>query len=1012
MKRFFKSPLIRISFSLTLLTVSILLVADVLGLIPDTRHAQIESRKLVAESLAIQVSNEISNGRVKTIDQILQSVVDRNDIVSSIAVRKNNSELLAEFGDHEQHWSLKTGDKSTTTQVLVPLFKGQLRWGNVEIVFADLHGAGGLLSLKNSYLGIVLFVSLGGFLVYLLFLKRALRELNPDAVIPERVSRALDTLSEGLLILDDRGFIVFANSTFSEKIRLNPNELLGKAVADFQWEGHGPESEEFERPWVTVLAGEVLPGSVTMKLKNGLDEVFIFTVNASPISATEGKVRGVLITFDDITEVEAKNEALNRALKELENSQSEISRQNQELQWLASRDPLTGALNRRSLTHHMGLLFDEARREGSEFSCIMVDIDHFKLVNDRYGHPVGDEVIKLLTHILTECSRSGDLIGRFGGEEFVVVLPETGIKAAVQLAEQMRSAVEAWDTSEIHSELHITSSFGVAALSNGASNATDLLAQADKALYAAKGNGRNRVICWSWAKAVGSANSATLPPHEDLLIDSGTALELTAKAGAGEGGTSPSAHSSIALLQDRIDQGINRAQRDGSQIAVLLMHVDTLERVKDSLGFAATDKLANQVLIRLKQTLRSTDTVSLYSQGELFFTVSRLGGNEIALVLTDLQRPEIVTSVLKRIFLEFEQPITVESNEIYLNMDVGISLFPQDGDGAESLLRNASGAMRLSRKAHGSNNFRFYAEEINQLATKQIQLEADLHRALKQDELTVYYQPKIDLITGKIRSMEALVRWHHPLKGLIPPDEFIPAAEQAGLIKMLDRWVIRAVCRQIRFWQKAGFGTMPVAVNISPSELRSPDLAEQILAILEEFVLPVRALELEITETAFMHSMDDVEVVLKKLSSAGMKISLDDFGIGYSSLNYLKRFPISMVKIDRSFIADILHDANDAAIVSAIIAMGHSLDIRVVAEGVETEEQLRFLQDLHCDEVQGYLLSRPVPKEAMDALMAQSSSIRRLVVDNDARHRNLADGHTAASGMIGVLNNHSEKSVS
>ena len=1030
MRRFLKSPLIRISFSLTLLTVSLLLVADVLGLIPDTRHAQIESRKMVAESLAIQISNEISNGRVKTIDQILQSVVDRNEIVNSIAVRKNDNELLAEFGGHEQHWSLKTGDKSTATQVLVPLFKGQVRWGNVEIVFFDLDGGSGLLPLKNSYLGIVLFVSLGGFLVYLLFLKRALRELNPDAVIPDRVSKALDTLSEGLLIVDQKGFIVFANLAFSEKIRMKPDALLGKAISSFSWEGHGQDGDNFERPWVNVLAGEVLPGSVTMKLKNDLDEVFILTVYASPITATEGKIRGVLITFDDITEIEAKNEALNRALMELEHSQGEISRQNQELQWLAARDPLTGALNRRSLTHHMDALFDEARQEGSEFSCIMVDIDHFKLVNDRYGHPIGDETIKLLTHILTECSRSGDLVGRLGGEEFVVVLPDTDINAAAQIAERMRSTVEGWDTSEIHCGLHITSSFGVAALSKGASSAPDLLSKADKALYVAKESGRNRVICWNGAETEESASLATPAPEEDTLssaeqsgeqsavpnvlpaLDKGTLPEFSAKESGGAiplNGTGAGDHSGSALLQDRIEQGINRARRDETQIAVLLMNVDTLQRVKDTLGFAVTEKLANKILTRLKQTLRSTDTVALCSQEGLFFTVSRLGGNEIALVLTDLERPEIVTSILKRIFSEFKKSITVESNEIYLNINVGISLFPQDGEGAELLLRNASGAMREGRRTHGDNNFRFYAEEINQRAKKQIQLEAELHRALEHDELTVYYQPKIDLRTGEIKSMEALVRWQHPLLGLVQPSEFIPLAEQAGLIEMLDRWVIRSVCRQISFWQKAGYGTIPVAVNISPYEFRVSELAEQIIAIVDEFDIPARALEIEITETAVMQSMDAAESVLEKLSSAGMRISLDDFGIGYSSLSYLKRFPISVIKIDRSFIADFLQDSSDAAIVSAIIAMSHSLDIRVVAEGVETEEQLRFLQDLHCDEVQGYLLSRPVSKEAMDELLAKPSNIRRMVLDNDVSYRRLTDSQPVASGMIGVVNDYSAK---
>lgn len=550
MRRFFLSPLIRMSFSLTLLTVSLLLISDLLGLMPDTRHAELQSRKLVAESLAVQLSNEITGKRLQSVDQILQSMVERNQIITSVGVRKIDNELVAEFGGHERYWTLQTGDKSTATQVLVPLSNGQLRWGSVEITFTDLAGSSGFFTLRSSFFGIILCISLGGFLVYLLFLKRALRELNPDAVIPERVSKALDTLSEGLLIVDEKGFIVFANSVFAAKVCLKPKALLGKDIDGFGWGSYDKGCNGLQQPWADVLAGEVLTGSVTMTLRNGLNEVVIFNVNASPITATEGEIRGVLITFDDITEIEAKNDELHRALQKLENSQNEISRQNQELQWLAARDPLTGVLNRRSLTHHMDILFREAREEGGEFSCIMVDIDHFKLVNDRYGHAAGDETIKLVTHILTESSRSGDLVGRLGGEEFILVLPETNINAAARIAEEVRLAIEAADTAKIHSNLRITSSFGIAALSDGAVSAPDLLARADKALYVAKETGRNRVVCWP---ATTAANVGGQYDAERALPVLHAKLDLAPKQRESEEEVLPSldaagGHSGNALL--------------------------------------------------------------------------------------------------------------------------------------------------------------------------------------------------------------------------------------------------------------------------------------------------------------------------------------------------------------------------------------------------------------------------------------------------------------------------------
>jgi PAS domain S-box-containing protein len=349
------------SLGLTMLTVSMLLIADILGLIPSTRHAELQSRKAVAESLAIQLSAEVMLKRTQNIDQILKSMVERNETISSVAVRETNNTLLASIGNHTQHWTLDPEDKSTATQVQVPLFNGQLRWGNVEIVFTKLANGSGVLSLQSSVLGIVLFITIVGFLAYLLFLKRALRELNPDAVIPERVSKALDTLNEGLLILDEKGYVVFANSAFSLKMCMRSEELLGKDIARFDWKIHDNQHEnDLQLPWINVLEGKVLSDSSTMKLSNALGKVFILTVQASPIVGSDDIVRGVLITFDDITEIEAKNDELQRTLLSLEKSRNEVSQQNQKLQILAYSDPLTGILNRRSLTEGMSTLFDEA----------------------------------------------------------------------------------------------------------------------------------------------------------------------------------------------------------------------------------------------------------------------------------------------------------------------------------------------------------------------------------------------------------------------------------------------------------------------------------------------------------------------------------------------------------------------------------------------------------------------------------------------------------------------------
>ncbi|MCP4965842.1 MAG: sensor domain-containing diguanylate cyclase, partial [bacterium] len=301
------------------------------------------------------------------------------------------------------------------------------------------------------------------------------------------------------LVVDKDGYIVFSNLAFARKTGLTPNQLVGQKSTELDWEIEAVAQESNELPWFRLLAGQTCPTGVRVRLTTALKATYTVTANVSPITAAADKIKGALITFDDITAIETKNEELRRTLGKLEKSQREITRQNQELQVLATRDPLTGSLNRRSLFQGFETLFTEAQEEGGELSCIMVDIDHFKSVNDRFGHAVGDKVIKLLAKILTEHSRPIDLVGRFGGEEFCVVLPEVGTAVAAEIAERMRLAVQEGKEAKFTSTLRITASFGVAALSERVNDHNAMLEQADKALYAAKEGGRNRVVKWSIA---------------------------------------------------------------------------------------------------------------------------------------------------------------------------------------------------------------------------------------------------------------------------------------------------------------------------------------------------------------------------------------------------------------------------------------------------------------------------------------------------------------------------------
>ncbi|PCI49244.1 MAG: hypothetical protein COB51_04375 [Moraxellaceae bacterium] len=1069
---FFSSPSTKLSVGLVMLTICLLFTSEFIGLVPDTKHAELKSRKIITETLAVQLSIDLQNQAIASIKETLKSVVMRNQSVRSGAVRLVSGELIAESGQHLKHWKLKPGDRSTTGQIQVSLFEGNQRWGNVELRFSEMGSGANWLAFKGSFLALIAFIAFIGFFSYRFFLTRALRELDPDAVIPERVRNALDTLAEGLLIVDKEGVIIFSNQAFAERTGYNPEKLVGKESSELDWEVSAAEGEQV-LPWMRILAGGEVSKGTRIKLTTALNATYTFTVNISPITASNRKkvsdpeaandsakkktraedIRGALITFDDITELEIKNKELRQAFDKLEKSKQEILRQNHELLVLATRDPLTDLLNRRSLFEGFESLLAESREEESELSCIMVDIDHFKAVNDNFGHAVGDKVIKVVASILSETARQEDLVGRFGGEEFVVVLPGMNINEAAAVGERIRQVIEGIDGNSFPGLPSITSSFGVSRITPDVAGTNELLELADKALYVAKESGRNRVVSWSESMEQDAEKSAaqTSVPKEKIehatLVRESIRSDSANPTGIEEGSNvvpllvnepseiSPSATSAAVdkapplvncppdkvLLLDRINKALKRAKKSQRKVVLLEVDVDALQRVNDTMGLLSAEKFAKRLVARIKEALRGgpdsdkvvtgkadTDKVKTEKaaqEKELSFSVSRFNSNEIVVLLPDLDPTAVVTSFIYQIFAANKKPVMVEGSEFYLNTNIGVSVYPANGTEPEELLKNASSAMQEAKRKLDRNNFHFFTNDLCLRTQKLIRLEAELHRAEERGEFAVFYQPKMNLKTGAVQGVEALLRWHHPEYGLIPPDEFILLAEQTGLINEIGRWVLGTVCRQIKFWQELGYGSVSVSINLSPVEFRNPDLADQIISEVRGAGIPPSALELEITETVVLQNVDAAVVVLEKLSSAGFVITLDDFGTGFSSLSYLKLFPVSKIKIDRSFIKDFVLNSDDAVIVSAIIAMSHSLDLEVVAEGVETEEQLRFLQDLHCDEVQGYLFAGALPTEKVTNLIADPNIIRRMILDYRDKNILLMDSqeNESVTGMIGIV---------
>ncbi len=414
------------------------------------------------------------------------------------------------------------------------------------------------------------------------------------------------------------------------------------------------------------------------------------------------------------------------------------------------------------------------------------------------------------------------------------------------------------------------------------------------------------------------------------------------------------------LFQDRLEQAIVNARRHGSKVALILLDLDWFKDVNDTFGHSAGDQLLKTVAKRLSCAVRANDVVA------------RLGGDEFAIVLNDLTRSDDADIVSRKLVASLDQPIALGDNEAHTPASVGITIFPDDGEIPEQLLQNADVALYRAKALGRSMSCRFDATMSNQVQARK-SLEQDLRQALAADQFELYYQPQLDLATGEIVGVEALLRWHHPERGAISPAEFIPIAEETGLIVPIGDWVLRQACTQARAWQDKIAPNITIAVNLSAVQFKS-DIAATMIQLLHDYQLPPKLIELEITERIMMRDTDANLTILRRLSDIGIRFSMDDFGTGYASLSYLRRFPFSKIKIDQSFVRDINTKADAAAIVRAVIGLGNSLDMVVTAEGVETDEQLQYLRKAGCTQAQGYFIGKPVPAENVTWMFATDVS--------------------------------------
>ncbi|HKR14811.1 MAG TPA: EAL domain-containing protein [Pyrinomonadaceae bacterium] len=419
-----------------------------------------------------------------------------------------------------------------------------------------------------------------------------------------------------------------------------------------------------------------------------------------------------------------------------------------------------------------------------------------------------------------------------------------------------------------------------------------------------------------------------------------------------------------ALFEDRLTQAVAIARANDQSLGVLFISLDQFKKVNDSLGHGPGDSLLREFGERLKSCISKSDTVA------------RFGGDEFALLRTQIDGTKDIMETIGLLAQVLKFSFPLHGHELYGTASVGISMFPFDGDDSQTLLKNAGAALYKAKKSGGAN-YQFFTADMHELATRRLALETSLRRAIQNEEFLVHYQPRVSVDSLAITGVEALVRWQHPQLGLVSPSEFIPLAEDTGLIVPIGEWVLRHACTQAQEWQDRGFAPIQMSVNISARQFHDRDLSETVIRILDETGLAAKHLDLEVTESSIMQNAEFAAGVLNRLKSMGVNLSIDDFGTGFSSLASLKRLPIDMLKVDQSFVRDLTTDPDDAALVMAIITLAHNLRLRVIAEGVETAEQLRFLQLLRCDEIQGYLFSRPRPAAELVELF--DSSFQKLM---------------------------------
>jgi diguanylate cyclase (GGDEF)-like protein/PAS domain S-box-containing protein len=945
MKRFV-TPTLQISIGLLSLTISLIFIAYSFGLIPNEGRAALEARARISEHLAVQLANLASRNDAEAIQETMESIVSRNSDILSIAIRKADGQLIAHSGDHDVYWREPADEKSTATHMLVPLRDGDALHGRIEIVFQPFDTSKDIFGFPQAMMIFVGFIGFAGLAGYYFILKRSLRELDPSRAIPERVKAAFDTLAEGVLILDEQEFVLLANDAFIKNIYATDEPLLGTDVNKFPWAPADEESElTAEPPWRTAVRDEKPVLGIPMSICDRFGNRHQLLVNATRIVDGSGVVRGVIATFDDVTVLHQTNEQLNSSIDQLHASQFTISEQNKQLLLLASSDPLTGCLNRRTFFSEAEQKFREARSQNRPMSFLMLDADHFKSVNDRFGHVVGDQVLIGLVDIMKRICGERGLVGRYGGEEFCIAVAGLREQDVERLAEQIRRAVASVTTLLPNGE-PVTVSIGIASVTEAPCEIADLVKRADEALYAAKTTGRNRFVSWSRMppqplvpQPLPSAQSAQ-KGENPLAPPVPVGSEANPKRNDELTGC-PNREALVELIDAMI-----REDNGTRGFAIARIDVDNLEYFNDRYGRDVSDALLVKISQRIKSRLRRSDILG------------RIGADEFLLLFEPFDSKEQIEPIVERILGELERPFPIGEFELFGSCRIGVSVYPEHGRSYEVLRRNADNAMfRPKQSARGETVF--FDARMTQAMAARMEAEQRLRLAIRDRKFCCAFQPKVDINRRQVVGFEALVRLRDEDGEIHLPEKFIGLAVELGLIDQITNLVLEMALKSIDRLDAAFGSATTVSVNVAAVLANDLEFMLRFVNAIRDSGFSNRII-LELTEESFIAKGIFQTVIVPILREIGVRVSIDDFGTGYSSLSVLADITADEIKVDRSFISGIHQRPRNQSILRAINSLGHALNMTIVAEGVETFEEVAYLKgatSIRC--AQGFYFSEP-----------------------------------------------------